>query len=152
MKRFEIVLFGVLCIILSFSFSHASDSEIHSEEVKKGKGVKIAWDETTELENGKDISLVFPKEDYELRYVLYVTANKDEFDELSKDDPSKERSNSENNATIIFVNTGQYYIGVRAAIYKKNILKGGPAKKSFISWSLEPFSTNNNPFCVEVEN
>ena len=147
MKRLGILLFGALCMILPYSFSHAS--EIHWEKVKHGGVVKIAWDETTKFLNGKDISSKYPEtEGYILGYLLYVTKNKDEIMDHPKPEPILKL-----NATIIFATSpGPFYIGVQTAIYKDKNLKSEPVTVSTISWSDNETRTNKNPFGVKVEN
>jgi len=147
MNRLGKVLLGVLCMILPYAFSHAS--EIHWEKVKRGGVVKIAWDETTKLLNGRDISPNYPEaEGYVLGYLLYVTKNKEEIIDYPKPEPILKPK-----ATIIFATSpGQFYIGVQTAIYKDKNLKSEPVTVSTISWSDSETSTNKNPFGVKVEN
>jgi hypothetical protein len=158
MKSLGILSIGVLCVILSYAFSYASDLQCVKRQ--QGKQVKIAWDAVTELENGEDIYSYYP-EGYAIGYLLYhsdkkeLTERNEEID--SKPDPGP---SSETYSTLkfftkpcqkYFTKPCQKYVGVRAAIYRNKKLESQPVARSAISWSDNPSCTSNKPFVVEIQ-
>jgi hypothetical protein len=151
MKRLGKVLFGVLCMILLFTFSHAA--EMQREKVKVGEDVEIAWDPTTTfLINNDPISN--PKA---VGYFVYISEDVDKKCEKceKKNEPQNENPRNENRITetvyvIQLLKAGRYFVGVQAVLYKDENMNGEPVGKSTISWSCSEACTNI-PFCLEVE-
>ena len=143
MKRLGKVFLGVLCMMLLFAFSHAS--EIHWVRVTSNKKVTFKWDATTTYADGKLI----------LMYVVYVyKQNKDEDPPKINVDRYKYKDKiEENSCEIGFKDEGRYLLGVKAALYKVEggKISGVPESESEISWSSRKTCTNNNPFGVKVE-
>jgi hypothetical protein len=153
MKRLGKGLFGVLCIILLFTFSHAA--KIHS--VVPSKKVKIAWDATTTFVNGKKI-----KNPEAVGYFVYKS--KDVVKECEENKPPPEKSNNIEKinkrkpitGTVyeipsLSLEAGQYLVGVQAVLYKdENMNDGDQVVESTISWSCSETCTNNNPFCLRI--
>ena len=149
MKRLGKVLFGVLCMILLFTLSHAA--EIHLEKVKVGEDVKIVWDATTTKINNNPISN--PKA---IGYFVYISEDVDKkCEKCEKNEPRNKNPINENPITetvyvIPSLKAGQYFVGVQAVLYKDKNMNGEPVGKSTISWSCSETCTNKNPFCLKI--
>lgn len=141
MKRLRKVILGVLCMLLLFALSHATD--IKHEKVEKGKNVEFAWDETTELSNSEKTKGCVVK------YHLYVTGKKIENRDPSNKGLPKPVVITGNKAIRKFPDLGKFYIGVATAIYLNDELMKN--RISDIAWSHDKSYTNGNPFLVEVE-
>ncbi len=142
------VLYGVLCIMLSYAFCHAS--ELPCKRIKRGKEFKFAWDEVTKFTNGRDIPSRI-RETASLKYCLYIIkekAKRDAKDE-SESCPGPYTIGEVPISIIMFNSPGRYIFGVRSTINEGK--KSGLAP-SRICWSDEKTCTNNKPFCVEVQN
>ena len=157
MKRLGKIFLGTLCIILLFSYSHASDKRVQVEP--KNQKVTFKWSRVEKYTNDADIR----KEDDEVKYVVYVyqTNNKDENPPIQKEkiDKTKLREESptpikETSCEIPFYDKDKghyFFLGVQALLYKKNSKDGKPiVESSTISWSCSKTSTNNNPQYVYV--
>ncbi|MDH4204319.1 MAG: hypothetical protein OEV45_02215, partial [Desulfobacteraceae bacterium] len=132
MKRVGKIFWGVLCMILVFAFSHAS--EIHWVTSNK---VTVEWDAPTTYVNGVPI-----KPGYELRYFVYLDEDVDK-NHKNKVLMSKEPIAS-TNYQIVFNKQGRYFVGVKAALYKVEggKISGVPESESEISWSYRKTCTN----------
>lgn len=151
MKRLGKVLFGVLCMILLFTFSHAA--EIHWEKVKVGEDVKIVWDPTTTLINNNPISNLKA-----VGYFVYISEDVDKkCEKCEKNEPQKKDPINENPInkpkykipSLKLKAGGQYFVGVQAVLYKDENMKGKPVGESTISWSCSETCTDN-PFCLKI--
>ena len=142
MKRLEMGLFGVLLVIFSYVFSHASEINceiINCVPIMQGKPVKIAWDEVTTFTNGDVIPLRYREPDA-IKYFLYISDDKNQIES----NPRSFTFDEVPIEPIIFYSPGQYYLGVRAIHDDSNI------KQSEICWSDKRVCTDNNPFVLEV--
>jgi hypothetical protein len=157
MKRLGKVFLGMLCIILLFAYSHASDKRTKVEA--KNQKVTFKWSRVEKDTNNTDIR----KEDGEVKYVVYVyqTNNKDEKPPIQKEkiDKTKLREESptpikETSCEIPFYDKDKghyFFLGVQALLYKKASKDGKPiVESSTISWSCSETCTNNNPQYVYV--
>jgi hypothetical protein len=157
MKRSGKVFLGMLCIILLFAYSHASEKCAQVEA--KNQKVIFKWSRVGKYTNDADIR----KEDGEVKYVVYVyqVNNKDENPPIQKENIDKTRLREESPTPIketsceISFNDkdkGHYFfLGVQALLYKKNSKDGKPiVESSTISWSCSKTLTNNNPQYVYV--
>jgi hypothetical protein len=151
MKRLGKVLFGVLCMILLFTFSHAG--EIKPDYVVPEKKSKIAWDATTTYINHTKIE--HPEA---VGYFVYI-CNEEDNKCLKKESMKKERKfripiNTnpirKTNYPLPLLEKGKYFVGVRAVLYKDKKL-GAYVNESTISWSRNQACTNNKPFCLKVK-
>ena len=158
MKRFGKVFLGMLCMILLFAYSHASD-KLTPVTVTTKKPVTFVWDPATTYTGGDHIG----KNDGKVRYVVYVyqANNKDEKPPIQKEkiDKTKLREESptpieETSCEIPFddKDKGHYFfLGVQALLHKKVSKDGKPiVESSTISWSCSKTCTNNNPQYVYV--
>ena len=149
MKRLGKVISGVLCMLLLFALSHATEIErkkVKKEKVKKGDKVKFAWKGTTQLTKDQE------KNGCVIKYHLYVTDRKIKEKNPSKIDglPQPEVITGDI-ATRKFPDLGQFYIGVATAIYcPSKEEKISDIKESHIAWSHDKSYTNGNPFLVKV--
>jgi hypothetical protein len=139
MKLIGKVFFGVLFVILLFSFSHASpynpctpnnESEV---ETTKEKGVTFGWEwESKDKIDGIIMYQVyrFPRKNNEQPPV-----NADNF--KYKDPIKRKRDTLKCECKIIFDTLDKYILGVQTLLYRSKDGKpiGEPIKKSTISWS-----------------
>ena len=148
MNRLRIVLYGVLCVILSYTLSDASETSCI--KIKRGKEFKFAWDEVTKYTNGRDIPSHY-RETVVIKYCLYIIEEKAEKEAKNKNEFCQEPYTiGEVPISIIMFNSpGRYIFGVRSTIDEEKKIGLGPSK---ICWSDEETCTNNKPFCVEVQN
>ncbi len=148
MNRLRIVLYGLLCIVLSYAFSHAS--ELQCKRIKRGKEFKFAWDEVTKFSNGRGIPSHY-RDTAAIKYCLYIIEEK--ADRNAKDQsefcPDPYTIGEVPISIIMFNSPGRYVFGVRSTIDEDKKSGLAPSK---ICWSDEKTCTNNNPFCVEVLN
>ncbi len=153
MKRLRKVIIGVLCLLLLFALSHATDIDQH--KVKQEGEVKFAWEGTTGLTPDQK------KERCVIKYHLYVTDKKDPPPSIyvtDKEDPSPSNEalqpvkiTEENEASNEFPDLGKFYIGVATAIYCPSKEKEiSDIKESDIAWSHNKSYTNGDPFLVIV--
>ena len=151
MKRLGKVLFGVLCMILLFTVSHAG--EIKPDYVVPEKKSKIAWDATTTYINHTEI-----KDPKAVGYFVYICNEEDEKC-MKKESMKKERKfripiNTnpipETNYPLPLLEKGKYVVGVRAVLYKDKNL-GAYVNESTISWSRNKACTDDKPFCLKVK-
>jgi hypothetical protein len=151
MKRLGKVFLGVLCMILLFAFSHASDDNICApnielEVVETNYKVTFAWKEAKTYCPAKPGMKEIPIDDQnvEVKYVVYryQAENKDEnppteaqFEEYKKQNRLKEYPQIIKNSMVIkFENNGLYLLGVRAKPFNKK--NGSEIKgRSDVSWS-----------------
>ena len=144
MKRLGKVLFGVLCIILLFTFSHSA--AIDMEDVRPSEKSKIAWDATTTYINHTKI-----ENPEAVGYNVYIC---DELDKECKENETIEPINDtpirETKYPLPSLDNGQYIVGVQALLYKDTNLEGEPVEESKISWSCDPNCTINNTFRLKV--
>ena len=151
MKRLGKVLFGVLCMILLFTVSHAG--EIKPDYVVPEKKSKIAWDATTTYINHTKIE--HPEA---VGYFVYICEEEDKKcmkkESMKKEITFRKPTNPdpirETNYPLPSLNNGQYIVGVRAVLYKDKNL-GAYVNESTISWSRNQACTNNKPFCLKVK-
>ena len=157
MKRLGKVFLGMLCIILLFAYSHASDKRAQVDA--KNQKVTFKWSRVEKYTNDTDIR----KEDGEVKYAVYVyqVNNKDENPPIQKEkiDKTKLREESptpikETSCEISFNDKDKdhyFILGVQALLYKKNSKDGKPiVESSTISWSCSGTCTNNNSQYVYV--
>lgn len=146
----------MLCMILLFAFSHASDDKISApvEKVTTEEKVTFEWDAVTTYTNGKLIG----KKDGKVKYEVYVyqAENKDEkppkkmnIDKYKKKKKLKENPPIEKTSCEIrFEKNGLYFLGVQAILFKNGFeVKEG---RSGVSWSCSKTCTNNKPKYVNV--
>ncbi|MDJ0819182.1 MAG: hypothetical protein QNJ58_23435 [Desulfobacterales bacterium] len=131
MKILKKLLYGVLCIILLFTFSQAAEEEHCVSCYKTSGSVKIAWDPTTTYLNGNPIP-----ERKAVRYNVYIRkCNENMIKKICNKTDKTEY-------VIPFQERGKYFVGVDA-VY---------VKKSEKSWSCDPEKClNKDTFCVEFE-
>ena len=146
MKKLGKVPFGVLCMILLFTFSQAAANDL--EDVVPNKKSKIEWTATTTYINNRQI--------LDIKAVGYNVYICDELDKGCKENVTiapinKEKPIRGTNYPLPTLENGQYIIGVRALLFKNDKLEGKPVEESEISWSCDPKCTfNNNPFRLKV--
>ena len=148
MKRFRIVLYGVLYVILLYTLSDASETPL-CIPIERGKEFKFAWDEVTKFKNGRDIPSHYRKK-VPIKYCLYIIEEKADKEAKDKNEfcPEPYTIGEVPISIIMFNRPGRYIFGVRSTT--DEVKKSGivPSK---ICWSDEETCTNNEPFCVEVQ-
>ncbi|MEJ2105330.1 MAG: hypothetical protein P8X47_12250 [Ignavibacteriaceae bacterium] len=148
MKTIGKVFFGVLFVILFFSFSHASSDNTctpnnESKVVRTKDTVKFEWKWKSE-----------DKIDGIIMYQVYRFPRTN--NEQPPGDPDNFKygnpiKNDKLNCVITFDDAGKYILGVQTLLYRSKDGKpiGEPIKKSTISWSCNKNYTENNPQYVE---
>lgn len=145
MKRIGKVFWGLLCMILLFSLSHASDNNISAKKITTKEKVAFAWNAVTTYTNDNPIG----KKDGIVKYEVYIYQVKNIDEKPTKKmniDGFKHKDGiEETSCEIKFDKPGYYFLGVRA-----KLLKNGIELRSDVSWSCSKTCTNKNPQYVEV--
>lgn len=150
MKRFGIMLFGVVCVFFIFGCNEKQRAQSDNEIQRvRSDSPTVEWDAPTTTVKGEPIS-----SDYVLKYHVYIDRDDDQThsdaEQLTKEGPIKETRFTLPSSPKL--PKGIYFVGIRALAQKtkdgKNI---GEPVSSDISWSSSNSKTKEKPFSVEIK-